>query len=111
MPNRDGIVSIGFDYKKDLEKMIKDFEAEMNAVSNNTQLSKGMKKKASLTKLSYGNLTTRNKVQMKTINHNHSKVYSYLSPRTQAKSERFMTLTNSGSKYNNKVNKQKKFIH
>ena len=44
MPNRDGIVSIGFDYKKDLEKMIKDFEAEMNAVSNNTQLSKGMKK-------------------------------------------------------------------
>lgn len=44
MPNRDGIVSIGFDYKKDLEKMIKDFEAEMNAVSSNTQLSKGMKK-------------------------------------------------------------------
>lgn len=44
MPNRDGIVSIGFDYKKDLEKMIKDFEAEMNTVSNNTQLSKGMKK-------------------------------------------------------------------
>ena len=44
MPNKDGIVSIGFDYKKDLEKMIKDFEAEMNAVSSNTQLSKGMKK-------------------------------------------------------------------
>ena len=44
MPNRDGIVSIGFDYKKDLEKMIKDFEAEMNAVSSNTQLSKGVKK-------------------------------------------------------------------
>lgn len=44
MPNRDGIVSIGFDYKKDLEKMIKDFEAEINAVSSNTQLSKGMKK-------------------------------------------------------------------
>lgn len=44
MPNRDGIVSIGFDYKKDLEKMIKDFEAEMNAASSNTQLSKGMKK-------------------------------------------------------------------
>lgn len=44
MPNKDGIVSIGFDYKKDLEKMIKDFEAEMNSVSNNTQLSKGMKK-------------------------------------------------------------------
>lgn len=79
--------------------------------TTSTYLSKGMKKKASLTKLSYGNLTTRNKVQMKTINHNHSKVYSYLSPRTQAKSERFMTLTNSGSKYNNKVNKQKKFIH
>lgn len=44
MPNKDGIVSIGFDYKKDLEKMIKDFEAEMNTVSSNTQLSKGMKK-------------------------------------------------------------------
>ena len=44
MPNRDGIVSIGFDYKKDLEKMIKDFEAEMNTVSSNAQLSKGMKK-------------------------------------------------------------------
>ena len=44
MPNKDGIVSIGFDYKKDLEKMIKDFETEMNSVSNNTQLSKGMKK-------------------------------------------------------------------
>lgn len=44
MPNKDGIVSIGFDYKKDLEKMIKDFETEMNTVSSNTQLSKGMKK-------------------------------------------------------------------
>lgn len=44
MSNRDGIVSIGFDYKKELEKMIKDFEAEMNTVSSNTQLSKGMKK-------------------------------------------------------------------
>lgn len=44
MPNKDGIVSIGFDYKKELEKMIKEFETEMTAVSNNTQLSKGMKK-------------------------------------------------------------------
>lgn len=43
MPNRDGIVSIGFDYKKELDKMIKDFESEMNSVSSNTQLSKGIK--------------------------------------------------------------------
>lgn len=43
MPNRDGIVSIGFDYKKELDKMIRDFESEMNSVSSNTQLSKGMK--------------------------------------------------------------------
>lgn len=44
MPRKDGIVSIGFDYKKELDKMIKEFETEMSSVSNNTQLSKSMKK-------------------------------------------------------------------
>lgn len=43
MPNKDGVVSIGFDYKKELEKMIKEFESEMNSVSSNANLSKGVK--------------------------------------------------------------------
>lgn len=78
--------------------------------STSSYISRGMKKKGSLTKLSYGSLTTRNKVQMKTINHNHSKVYSYLSPRMGLKTERYMTITNSGNKYNNKVNTKKKIM-
>lgn len=44
MPNRDGIVSIGFDYKKELDKMIREIETEMNTASNNGQMTKGMKR-------------------------------------------------------------------
>lgn len=43
MAKKDGVLSIGFEYKSELEKMVSDVEDGINSVSKNNKLSKGMK--------------------------------------------------------------------
>ena len=43
MANKDGILSIGIEYKSELNKMIADLEGGLDTISKNNQLSKGMK--------------------------------------------------------------------
>ena len=43
MANKDGVLSIGIEYKSELNKMIADLEGGLDTISKNNQLSKGMK--------------------------------------------------------------------
>ena len=43
MANKDGVLSIGIEYKAELNKMIADLEGGLDTISKNNQLSKGMK--------------------------------------------------------------------
>lgn len=43
MANKDGVLSIGIEYKSELNKMLSDIEGGLNNASKNNQLSKGMK--------------------------------------------------------------------
>ena len=44
MANKDGIVSIGFDYKKELDEVCATIEKELNSLGGDINLSDGIKK-------------------------------------------------------------------
>ena len=44
MANKDGIVSIGFDYKKELDEVCATIEKELNNLGGDINLSDGIKK-------------------------------------------------------------------